>query len=86
MTLETLMGVMINGKVYSDDIVLNKSQYEMVWEKAKKGKSATSIVELIKANRTVEKNIWDELFVPYIDEVEQFKQAVHNLSKSFNTI
>ena len=86
MTLETLMGVMINGKVYSDDIVLNKSQYEMVWEKAKKGKSATSIVELIKANRTVEKNIWDELFVPYIDEVEQFKQAVHNFIEDRNHI
>ena len=86
MTLETLMGVIIDGKVYSDNVVLNKSTYEMVWEKVKKGKTAISIAELIKSNRTVEKKIWDDLFVPYIDESEKFKQAVHNFIEDRNHV
>lgn len=86
MTLETLMGVIIDGKVYSDDIVLNKSTYDMVWERVKKGKPAISIANLIKSKRTVEKKIWDDLFVPYIEEPEKFKQAIHNFIEDRNHV
>lgn len=74
MTLETLMRIIIDGKVYCDDVILNKSQYEKIWEIAQKGKTANCIAEFVKSKRTVEKNIWDDLFVPYIDEPEKFKQ------------
>ena len=86
MTLETLMKVIIDGKVYSDDIVLNKSQYDKIWEIAQKGKTANSIAEFIKSRRTVERTIWDDLFVPYIDEPEKFKQAVHNFIEDRNHV
>lgn len=86
MTLETLMGVIIDGKVYSDDVVLNKSQYEKIWEIAQKGKTANGIVEFIKSKRTVKKTIWDDLFIPYIDEPEKFKQAVHNFIEDRNHV
>lgn len=86
MTLETLMGVIIDGKVYSGDIVLNKSTYDMVWEKVKNGKPAISIAEFIKSKRTVEKTIWDDLFVPFIDEPDKFKQAIHNFIEDRNHV
>ena len=86
MTLETLMRIIIDGKVYCDDVVLNKSQYEKIWEIAQKGKTANCIAEFVKSKRTVEKNIWDDLFVLYIDEPEKFKQAVHNFIEDRNHV
>ena len=86
MTLETLMGVIIDGKVYSDDVVLNKGQYEKILEIAQKGKTANGIAEFIKSKRTVEKTIWDDLFVPFIDEPDKFKQAIHNFIEDRNHV
>ncbi|WP_462289238.1 hypothetical protein [Holdemanella biformis] len=86
MTLETLMGVIIDGKVYSDDVVLNKVQYEKVLDIAQKSKTANSIAEFIKSKRTVEKTIWDDLFVPFIDEPDKFKQAIHNFIEDRNHV
>ena len=86
MTLETLIGVIIEGKVYSDDVVLNKDQYEKVLDIAQKSKTANSIAEFIKSKRTVEKTIWDDLFVPFIDEPDKFKQAIHNFIEDRNHI
>lgn len=86
MTLETLMGVMIDGKVYSDDVVLNKDQYEEILKITKKNKTANSIVEFIKSKRTVEKTIWNDLFVPFIDEPDRFKQAIHNFIEDRNHV
>lgn len=60
MTLETLVGVMFEGKIYNDNVVLNKSQYAKVWEIAKKNGTGNSIAEFIKSKRTVEKRIWEE--------------------------
>lgn len=86
MTLETLMGVIIDGKVYSDDVVLNKGQYEKILEIAQKGKTANGIAEFIKSKRTVEKTIWDDLFAPFIDEPDKFKQAIHNFIEDRNHV
>lgn len=86
MTLETLMGVIIDGKVYSDDVVLNKGQYEKILDIAQKNKTANCIVEFIKSKRTVEKTIWDDLFVPFIDEPDKFKQAIHNFIEDRNHV
>lgn len=86
MTLETLMGVIIDGKVYSDDVVLNKGQYERILEIAQKGKTANGIAEFIKSKRTVEKTIWDDLFAPFIDEPDKFKQAIHNFIEDRNHV
>lgn len=86
MTLETLVGVMFEGKIYNDNVVLNKSQYAKVWEIAKKNGTGNSIAEFIKSKRTVEKRIWDDLFVPYIDEQEKFKKAIHNFIEDRNHV
>lgn len=63
MTLETLEKVMFERKVYKDTIVLDKSQYAKVLEIAENGKNANNVAEFIKSNRTVEKDIWNDLFV-----------------------
>ena len=86
MTLETLMGVIIDGKVYSDDVVLNKDQYEKILDIAQKSKTANCIAEFIKSKRTVKKTIWDDLFVPFIDEPDRFKQAIHNFIEDRNHV
>lgn len=86
MTLETLVGVMFEGIIYNDNVVLNKSQYAKVWEIAKKNGTGNSIAEFIKSKRTVEKRIWDDLFVPYIDEQEKFKKAIHNFIEDRNHV
>lgn len=86
MTLETLMGVIIDGRVYSDDVVLNKDQYEKILDIAQKSKTANCIAEFIKSKRTVKKAIWDDLFVPFIDEPDRFKQAIHNFVEDRNHV
>ena len=58
---------MFERKVYKDTIVLDKSQYAKVLEIAENGKNANNVAEFIKSNRTVEKDIWNNLFVPYIE-------------------
>ena len=86
MTLETLEKVMFERKVYKDTIVLDKSQYAKVLEIAENGKNANNVAEFIKSNRTVEKDIWNDLFVPYIENPEQFKQAIHNFTEDRNHV
>lgn len=86
MTLETLVGVMFEGKIYNDNVMLNKSQYAKVWEIAKKNGTGNSIAEFIKSKRTVEKRIWEDLFVPFIDEPEKFKEAAHNFIEDRNHV
>ena len=86
MTLETLEKVMFERKVYNDTIVLDKSQYVKVLEIAENGKNAGNVAEFIKSNRTIEKDIWNDLFVPYIENPEQFKQAIHNFTEDRNHV
>lgn len=86
MTLETFMGVIIDGKVYNSDVILNKSQYEKVLEIAKKSKAADNVVEFIKSKRTGEKKIWNDLFAPFIDEPEKFEGAIHNFIEDRNHV
>lgn len=86
MTLETLVGIMVDGKIYNDDIVLNKNQYAKVWEIAKKSGNGNSIAEFIKSKRKVAKNIWSDLFLPYIDDPKKFKYAIHNFIEDRNHV
>ena len=59
MTLETLVGVMFEGKIYNDNVVLNKSQYAKVWEIAKKNGTGNSIAEFIVYNLPSAANFYD---------------------------
>lgn len=86
MTLETLMKIMIDGKLYCDNVVLSKGQYEKILEIAQKNINAKNIVEFIKSKRIVEKTIWDDLFVPFINEPDKFKWAIHDFIEDRNHI
>lgn len=85
MTLETLAGVMIRGIIYNNDVVLDKSQYEKILNIAKSG-NGENIAKFIKSNRKVKKNIWEDLFVPYIKVPEEFKKAIHNFIEDRNHV
>lgn len=87
MTLETLAKIIFKGTVYKDDdVVLSRSDCEKIWKKAGSGISGQGIFDYIKSKRVVEKNIWEDLFVPFIDEPEKFKEAAHNFIEDRNHV
>ena len=87
MTLETLVKIIFKGTIYKDeDVVLSRSDCEKIWKKAGSGTSGQGIFDYIKSKRTVEKNIWEDLFVPFIDEPERFKEAAHNFIEDRNHV
>lgn len=87
MTLETLVKIIFKGTVYKDDdVVLSRSDCEKIWKKAGSGISEQGIFDYIKSKRVVEKNIWEDLFVPFIDEPEKFKEAAHNFIEDRNHV
>lgn len=86
MTLETLTGVIFEGIVYHNDVILNRNLYEEIQKKASKNVSGASIADLIKSRRTVDKRIWDDIFVPFIDDPDGFKDAAHNFKEDRNHV
>ncbi len=87
MTLETLVSVIFNGVVYKDDVILNRQEYARIQAMGAKQKATGSnIAEYIKKQRTVDKHIWNDLFIPYIDDPDSFKAAVHNFIEDRNHV
>lgn len=86
MTLETLVGIMFEGIVYKDEVVLSRQQYEVLQGICSNAKSSSSVADYVKARRTVEKNLWSDLFVPYIADPEAFKSATHNFIEDRNHV
>lgn len=82
MTLETLTGVMFNGVIYEDEIVLSRNDYAKIQKMKEKG----NIADFIEKRRSVYKRIWEDLFVPYIDDPATFKVAVHDFIEDRNHI
>ncbi|MDD4593047.1 MAG: hypothetical protein PHG06_21900 [Parabacteroides sp.] len=87
MTLETLAGVIFEGTIFKDNVILNRQDYAKVQEMGSKQKVAgSSVADYIKARRTVDKKIWDDLFVPYIDNPDTFKAAAHAFIEDRNHV
>lgn len=86
MTLETLFGVLFAGVTYNIEFVLNRDQYDKLFNMASKNVSGQNIADYIKSKRTVEKSIWSDLFVPFIDEPEKFKDATHKFIEDRNHV
>lgn len=86
MTLETLFGVLFDGVTYNAEFVMNRDQYDKLFNMASKNVSGQNIAEYIKSKRTVEKSIWSDLFVPFIDEPEKFKDATHKFIEDRNHV
>lgn len=86
MTLETLVGIMFEGVVYKDDVILSRQQYEALQGICSDAKSASSVAEYVRARRTVDKNLWTDLFVPFVDDPEAFKTATHNFIEDRNHV
>lgn len=86
MTLETLFGILFDGVIYNAEFVLNRDQYDKLFNMASKNVSGQNIAEYIKSKRTVEKSIWSDLFVPFIDEPEKFKDATHKFIEDRNHV
>ena len=87
MTLETLVGVIFKGVIYKEDVILSRQDYTKIQLMGAKEKtSGNSVAEFVKNRRTIDKRIWDDLFVPYIDDPSSFKTAVHNFIEDRNHV
>lgn len=87
MTLETLVGVMFKGVTYRDDVILSRQDFAKIQAMGARQKTTGSnVAEYIKNLRTVHKRIWEDLFVPYIDDPSAFKTAAHNFIENRNHV
>jgi len=87
MTLETLVGVIIKGVVYKEEVVLSRQDYTKILQMGAKQKTTgNSVADYIKNRRTIDRRIWEDLFVPYIDDPSSFKTAVHNFIEDRNHV
>lgn len=87
MTLETLVKVIFEGVIYKEEIILSKQDYAKIQELRDKSKNpANSIAEYIKGRRNTDKDIWNDLFAPYINDQSAFKTAVHNFIEGRNHV
>ena len=86
MTLETLVGIMFDGVVYKDDVVLSRQEYEQVIRLCDTVKSPGNIADFLKKRRPVEKKIWNDVFVPFISDTEAFKATVHAFIEDRNHV
>ncbi len=86
MTLEVLLGVMFEGIAYKDDVVLKRQDYTMLQSMVRKNVSGSNIADFLKSHRTVDKEIWKDLFVPFIDDPEAFKSAAHSFVEDRNHV
>jgi len=87
MTLETLAGVIFEGAIFKDNVILSRQDYAKVQEMGAKQKvTGGSVADYIKARRTIDKKIWDDLFVPYIDDPDAFKTAAHAFIEDRNHV
>ncbi len=87
MTLETLLGVIFEGVIFNDNVILSRQDYANVQDMGAKQKvTGSSVADYIKARRTVDKKIWNDLFVPYIDDPDDFKTAAHAFVEDRNHV
>lgn len=87
MTLETLAGVIFEGAIFKDNVILSRQDYAKVQEMGAKQKvTGGSVADYIKAHRIVDKKIWDDLFITYIDDPDAFKTAAHAFIEDRNHV
>jgi len=86
MTLETLVEIIFDGKVYNEEIKLTREQYNKIQEMGTKASSPANISEYIKKRRELCKNIWEDMFVPYIDNPIDFKSSAHKFISGRNHV
>lgn len=87
MTLETLVKIMLEGVVYEEKVTLSKLDYDKIQKLGDKSKiSGKHIAEYIKERREAYKNIWNDLFVPYIDDPSAFKTVIHSFIEDRNHV
>lgn len=86
MTLETLVGIMFEGVVYKENVILNRNDYEQVIQLCDIAKSPANIAGFLKERRAVEKNIWGDIFAQFISNPDAFKAAVHAFIEDRNHV
>ena len=65
MTLETMMEIIKNGKIYDENIAISSSDWNALNEK--KNKSADAVLGYIQRKRKVNVDIWKDIFEQYFN-------------------
>ena len=86
MTLKTLVGVMFEGKDYKEDFVLGREDYDTLQAMIAGKASHTNIANFIQKHRTVDKEVWNDLFIPFIDDPDALKAAAHAFIENRNHV
>ena len=86
MTLETLVGIIFNRTVYKENVVLGRQDFKKAIELCSKSKEPSHIAEFLKKCREADKTIWIDLFLPFIEDPDAFKSAVHDFIEDRNHI
>ena len=85
MTLETLSEIMLKAMVYNENTVLTSTDLSKLYQFLKKGND-DGAKEFIQKKREVKVRIWDEIFVKYFANPEQFQKQLSQFIKSRNHI
>ena len=87
MTLETLVKIIFEGIVYEEELTITKEQYNQIQKMGlKESVKGVNIAEYIKKKRVIDKCIWEDLFIPYIDKPEDFKKSANRFILARNHV
>lgn len=85
MTMETMMEIILEAKIYEDDIALKSSDMAGIHQKIADG-AANSVLELIRNRRKVKIDIWNDIFKQYFWDEKTAKSNITDFIKNRNHV
>lgn len=85
MTLETLSEIMLKAVAYNENTVLTSMDISKLYQFLNK-RNEDGAKQFVQKKREIKVKIWDEIFVQYISNPEQFKKQLSQFIKSRNHI
>ena len=84
-TLETLAEILFKGKVYEEEIKLNREDITKL-ERIIKAKQCDNVRNYLEKSRTVFADIWQDIVSVYLDDPEKFKNLFSYFVKNRNHV
>ena len=84
MTIETMVEIILEAKIYEEEISLSSLNSKTLHQKISEN-AANSLLDMIKGERKVKINIWEDIFKQYF-EVENTKDVIEAFKKNRNHV
>lgn len=85
LTLESLFEIIFKCTIYNEETVLTPDDFKKLDGIIKSGKTE-NVRQFLEKKKTVQYKIWEDIFVPYFDDPERFKNDVTKFINSRNHI